>query len=72
MVTINCDVYEKHDLLKILDYAKKKKYEDCNNNIITPTLLEMEVRTIETLKKRVNGKYKEDMIITKSIGGDFE
>lgn len=60
MVTIKCSVYEKHDLLKLLDYAKEKKYQDCNDNKITTGLLELDVKTIETLKRRVNGQYKED------------
>ena len=46
MVTIKCSVYERHDLLKLLDYAKEKKFQDCNDNKITPRLLELDVKTI--------------------------
>ena len=60
MVTIKCSVYEKYDLLKLLDYAKEKKYQDCNDNKISPKLLELDVKIIETLKRIVNGQYKED------------
>lgn len=60
MVTINCTVYEKHDLLKVLDYAKEKRIEDCDKGKITTEHLELDLKTIETLKLRVHGKYRED------------
>lgn len=56
MVTITCNVYEKHDFLNMLDYAKKKKIEDCNNNLITPGLLKLELEKIDRLKRRILGK----------------
>ena len=60
MVTIKMSVYEKADLLRFLEYAKEKKLEDCNNDVITPLLLKIELEKINTLKDRVNGKFKED------------
>ena len=60
MIKIVCSVYEKYDFLEILEYAKKKKIEDCNNNVINPYYLKWELEKLETLKKRVNGIYKED------------
>lgn len=60
MVTIKMSVYEKADLLNFLEYAKQKKIEDCNNDIITPLLLNIELEKINALKDRVNGKFKED------------
>lgn len=60
MVTIKMSVYEKADLLRLLEYAKEKKLEDCNNDVITPLLLKIELEKINALKDRVNGKFKED------------
>lgn len=60
MVTIKMSVYEKADLLKVLEYAKEKKIEDCNKDIITPLLLNIELEKINVLKNRTNGKFKED------------
>lgn len=60
MVTIKMTAYEKADLLRLLEYAKEKKLEDCNNDVITPLLLKIEIEKINTLKDRVNGKCKED------------
>ena len=74
MVTIHCNVYEKGDLLRILDYAKEKKREDCNNNPkYTEQELEMDLKKIEILKARVNGKYKEDYLdTTAKVGREKE
>lgn len=74
MITIKCTVYEKHDLLKILDYAKEKKYQDCNDEKITPKLLHMEVERIELLKRRINGQYREDYqdVSTKAYRRQFK
>lgn len=60
MVTIKMSVYEKADLLKVLEYAKEKKIEDCNKDIITPLLLNIELEKINVLKNRVKGKFNED------------
>lgn len=60
MVTINCTVYEKHDLLRLLDYAKEKKIQDCNEEKITPRLLQMDIDRINLLKKRISGQYEDD------------
>ena len=60
MVTIKMNVYEKADLLKVLEYAKEKKIEDCNKDIITPLLLNIELEKINVLKNRVKGKFNED------------
>ena len=47
-------------LLNFLDYAKQKKIEDCNKDIITPLLLNIELEKINVLKNRVKGKFNED------------
>ena len=60
MVTIKMSVYEKADLLSFLDCAKEKKIEDCNNDIITPLLLNIELERIKILKNRIKGKFNED------------
>lgn len=60
MVTIKMSVYEKADLLKVLEYAKEKKIEDCNKDIITPLLLNIELEKINVLKNRAKGKFNED------------
>lgn len=60
MVRINCTVYEKYDFLKILDYAEKKKQEEHKKRKITKKALLLELETINKLRDRVNGKYKED------------
>lgn len=60
MVTIKMSVYEKADLLKVLEYAKEKKIEDCNKDIITPLLLKIELEKINVLKNRAKGKFNED------------
>ena len=60
MITIKMSVYEKADMLKVLEYAKEKKIEDCNNDIITPLLLNIELERIKILKNRIKGKFNED------------
>ena len=66
MVTIKCDVYDKRDFEMFLDYAKKKKIEDCNNNKITPYLLKIELEKLARLKRLLTGKVKEDYQITRN------
>lgn len=63
MVTIKCDVYEKHQLLKYLDYCKKKKIEECNKGDITVGLLNFDLNILNNLINRVNGKYVEDYLM---------
>lgn len=60
MVTIRCTVYEKHAFLKLIEYAKQKKYKENEEGKINSKLLELELKTLEKLKNRVNGIYKED------------
>lgn len=74
MVTIRCTVYERHDLLRLLDYAKEKKFKDCNEGKITEKLLQMDVDRIELLKRRLKGEYKEDYqdVSTKSYRRQFK
>lgn len=74
MVTIRCTVYERHDLLRILDYAKEKKVKDCNEGKITAKLLQMDVDRIELLKRRLKGEYKDDYqdVSTKSYRRQFK
>lgn len=60
MIRINCTVYEKHDMLAMLKYAKQKKIEEFNRNKMTAKLLEIELNKIATLERRVNGIYRED------------
>lgn len=72
MVTITCDVYEKHDLLKILEYAKEKKKEEWRDGLITSKMLEIELDNIYRLINRVNGIYKEDYLMLSKIGREKE
>lgn len=60
MVNITCSVYEKCDFLELIEYAKKKKIEDCNNELISPLLLKIELDKLESLRQRVEGKYRHD------------
>lgn len=60
MVTIKCTVYEKHDLLRLLDYAKEMKIKECNEGEMTTRLLQMDIDRINLLKRRINGQYSED------------
>lgn len=64
MVTINCSVYEKHDLLEVLEYAKKKKIQDYESGKITKELMKFDTNIIDKLIQRVNGKYVEDYFKT--------
>lgn len=70
MVTITCDVYEKHDFLKILEYAKEKKKEDCKQGLITSKMLEIELDNIYRLINRVNGIYQEDYLMLSKTARD--
>lgn len=74
MVTIKCTVYEKHDLLRLLDYAKEKKIQEFNEDKITAKLLKMDMDRIELLKRRVNGQYREDYqdVSTKSYRRQYK
>lgn len=60
MITIKCDVYEKNQLLQYLNYCKKKRIEECNNDEITVGLLNIELGIINNLIDRIDGKYRED------------
>ncbi len=64
MVTINCSVYEKHDFLEVLEYAKKKKMQDYESGKITKELMKFDTNIINKLIQRVNGKYVEDYFKT--------
>lgn len=74
MVTIKCTVYEKHDLLRLLDYAKEKKIQECDEGKITTKLLQMYIDRIELLKRRVKGQYREDYhdVATKSYRRQYK
>lgn len=60
MVKIECSVYEKYNFLEMIDYAKSKKIEECNNGKITIQLLNLELEKLNKLKDRVNGKAERD------------
>ena len=72
MVTITCDVYEKHEFLKILEYAKEKKKEDYRKGLMTDKMLEIELDSIHRLTNRVNGIYKEDYLMLSKTGREKE
>lgn len=60
MVEIKLGVYEKNDLLRVLDYAKIKKNEDAAAGIISPEILTRDLKAINVLQMRVLGKgYKQ-------------
>lgn len=60
MIRIICSVYEKCDFIEFLLYAKQKKIEECEKGKMTQTLLRMELKRIEKLLQRIDGKYVED------------
>lgn len=60
MVKIECTVYEKYHFLEMIEYAKQKKIEECNNGTITVKLLNLELDKLNRLKARVNGKVQRD------------
>ncbi len=61
MVTIKCSEYEKGDMIRILNYARNKKIEDSKkDNKIAKQILNIDLKTIDILIDRVNGKYRED------------
>ena len=66
MVEIKCNPYQKGDLLRYLEYAKKKKYEDANEGIITTGELEYDIKIINNLVEIVKGKVVEDYLNTPS------
>ena len=58
---IKLGVWEKNDLLRILDYAQRNKLKDYNDNKITFEEYKRELKTIWALKERLKGKdYKQD------------
>jgi hypothetical protein len=60
MVEIKLGVYEKNDLIRVLDYAKIKKVEDAAAGIISEGILARDLQTINVLQMRVLGKdYKQ-------------
>lgn len=60
MIRINCTVNEKHAMLGILKYARNKKIEEFEKKQITEKLLNIELKKIDILERRVNGYYRED------------
>lgn len=63
MIKIECDVWEKRQLLEYLDYSKKKMQEDFNGGRITLECLIFEHSKIDNLKSVVNGKTNEDYLL---------
>lgn len=64
MPTFNIDYYEKNDLLRLLNYCRKKKKEDYSSGILTYDLLKMDLQIIEILERRLNQKSIEEDITT--------
>ena len=58
---IKLGVWEKNDLLRLLDYAQQKKLKDYDDNKLTYEEYRRDLKTIWTLKERLRGKdYKQD------------
>lgn len=71
MEIIKVSSNEKAYLFRILEKSKNRLKEDYSNNVITKEMYEMENKKIMTLIDRVNGHYKEDLIIRKINREDF-
>ena len=71
MEIIKVSSNEKAYLFRILEKAKNRLKEDYCNNVITKEMYEIENEKIMTLINRVNGHYKEDLIIRKINREDF-
>ena len=57
MVTIKLkSIYQKMDLIRMIDYVKKKKQEDFLNDKITQKLYEYDLENIKDLEKAINEK----------------
>lgn len=66
MTDIRLGVWEKNDLIRILDYAKIKKMEDYKAGKLTSELFTKDLKTIRTLQNRAMGKdYKKEYEIRK-------
>jgi hypothetical protein len=52
MIKIECSSYEKNELIRLLDYAKKQKKKEIRN----VELLNYEMERINLLIERINGK----------------
>ena len=58
---IKLGVWEKNDLMRLLDYAQQHKLKEYNDNKLTYEEYRRELKTIWTLKERLRGKdYKQD------------
>ena len=49
-------IYQKMDLIRMIDYVKKKKQEDFLNDKITQKLYEYDLENIKDLEKAINEK----------------
>lgn len=49
-------IYQKMDLIRMIDYVKKKKQEDFLNDKITQKLYEYDLENIKDLEKTINEK----------------
>ena len=56
MKTVQFENYELNDLVRILEYAEKKKKEDMVNGIITTSLYNLDKQTIQILLSRIPKK----------------
>ena len=52
MIKIECSSYEKNELIRLLDYAKKQKKKEIKN----AELLNYEMERINLLIEKINGK----------------
>ena len=71
MEIIKVSSNEKAYLFRMLEKSKNRLKEDYCNNVITKEMYEIENKKIMTLINRVNGHYKEDLIIRKINREDF-
>lgn len=56
MKQISLTVYEKNDLIRLLDYAKMKKIEECTTD--NEAQIQYDIETINWLQKILNAKSR--------------
>lgn len=69
MVTIKCNPYERGELLRYLEYAKKKKQEEPRKENERFSEINYDIQRINHLIELVKGKYEEDYLDTMAKSG---
>ena len=71
MEVIKLSAYEKGCLMRILEKAKNNNKNDLKNGTITKCLYDLNNKDIMILINRINGHYKEDVMIKKLSGEEI-